>query len=507
MIYRPAIASVLPLLFACFGAWAGVTTGVITGEVTDIITGDSIFGARIADVTNAANEIPGSFADDGAYFIIVPEGSRTVKVTAPCYIDDSGQADVITGEPFPLDFQLEPDISLNTAEIRLLLDSPNGPDEPPFLLLLPPFVEALQDGVVVGRTFVRTRGIYRISGLRDGKTTFRAISPFYLVGEEIVELSGNRTFPVTIPVDVPAARGPITGSVGGVVTNSETTIAAHVFATFLFEGVPVTVTTDSVGDGLYQIDLLPTVTTEVKAHAINTTERSPPTSTTITGGFVETVDLMVVPFDPVKANFIPFVQSPTAIDIDEDDPRMLVINEFTVTDFDDMFSAAHTLAIHPGFNYTRSNIQPKSTQITPDPDWNGSLAVPVSVSDPSNTSAPFILTVTVNPLPDAIVHVNFDTGLPAGGGGTGGAANPFQAVGEALSAVTAAGTILIKGIASSTEPPFTINQAVTLQNNNIGNEVVRIAPNVARQAGATSPAKSGFVTRSGRPSRNHRSGT
>ena len=178
-----------------------------------------------------------------------------------------------------------------------------------------------------------------------------------------------------------------------------------------------------------------------------------------------------------------------------------------MTDFDDIFSGAHTLAIHPGFNYTRSDIQPGSTQINPDPDWNGSFAVPVSISDPLNTSAPFILTVTVNPLPDAIVHVNFDTGLPAGGGGTGGAANPFQAVGEALSAVTAAGTILIKGIASSTEPPFTINQAVTLQNNNIGNEVVRIAPNVARQAGATSPAKSRFVTRSGRPNRNHRSGT
>ncbi|MCH8204993.1 MAG: carboxypeptidase regulatory-like domain-containing protein, partial [Candidatus Hydrogenedentes bacterium] len=193
VIYRSAIASVLPLLFAGFGAWAGVATGgIITGKVTDSITGDSIFGARVTDVTDAANEIPGSFAGDGVYFILdVPEGTRFVKVTAEGYKDlPPFQVEVDVDPPAVFDFPLEPDISLNTAEIRLLLDSPNGPDEPPFLLLLTPFVEALQDGVVVGRTFVRTRGIYRISGLRDGKTTFRAISPFYLVGEEIVELSG-----------------------------------------------------------------------------------------------------------------------------------------------------------------------------------------------------------------------------------------------------------------------------------------------------------------------------
>ena len=511
MIYRPAIASVLPLLFTGFGAWAGVTTGVITGEVTDSSTGDPIFGAVIGDYTDAIPNL-GSFAGDGVYFILnVPEGFRdNIKVSAPGYFDKSGQVTVDQGAPGVLDIQLDPDISLNTAEISLLIDNPTNPNSPE-MYLLPPIVYAFQDFTLVGTASARAGRKYRISRIPDGNTTFLAFSPYFNVGSTNVSLSDNRTVQVTIQVDAPATRGPISGSIGGVVSDLKTPIEAHVDATFPFEGVPITVTTDSApGTGAYQIDLLPPnpVITGVEAFAISTTDRTPaPVATPVVmGGMVATQDLMVVPFDPVKANFIPIVQTPTAIDMDEDDTRVLMINEFGVIDSDHSFSAFHTLVIHPGSNYTRSDIQPGSTQINLAADWNGSIIVPVSISDPLNTSAPLLLTVTVNPLPDAIVHVNFDTGLPAGGGGTGGAANPFQAVGEALSAVTAAGTILIKGIAPSTEPPFTINQGVTLQNNNTMGEVVRIAPSGARQTATASPAKSGFVTRSDRPSRNHRSG-
>ena len=465
MVRRRAIASILPLLFAGFGAWAQ-TEGIITGRVTDFDTRESIFGARIADVTDEANEIPGSFVGDGVYFILnVPEGFRdNIKVSAPGYFDKSGQVTVEQGAPGVLDFELIFDTSLNTAEITL----PIGKSaEPPFLL--PPIVEAVQDGIVVGRTFVRSGNQYRIGRIPDGRTTFRSASAFYVVGTETFDLfSEEQPIEITLPVSVPGTRGPITGSVGGVVRDSrEATIAAHVFATFLFEGSPVIVTNDSGGDGLYQIDLLHTVTTEVKAHDISSTERTPlpPASLVITAGFVATQDLTVAPFNPVTANFIPIVASHPAVVIYEDDPRVLIIGDFSVTDSDHAFSAFHTLVIYPGFNYTHSNILPGSTQITPDLDWNGSLAVPVSMSDPLDTSAPFILMVTVNAVPDPTVYVDFDTGLPAGGGGTGGAANPFLAVGEALSEFTAGGPLPMKRSAPSPRPPLTTQPTVPLQTN------------------------------------------
>ena len=504
MVPRLVVASALLLVFFGFGAWAQ-NTAIIMGEVVDGLTGDSVFGARIVDFTGAL-PIPGSFADNGDYFILdVPGGLRVVKVTAPGYFDGFDQVEVDVGQPAVLNFELVPDIRLNTAEITLPISGSEVETH-----LLPPAVYAFQDNVLVASTFVRSGEQFRISGLPDGKITFRAVSPFYAVGETTVELSGNREFPVTIPVSVPAARGPISGSVRGVVDDGELPIEAHVYATFVFEGVPVTVSSDSTaGTGAYQIDLLPPdQTADVEAYATHTTDRTPLplASPFIAGGGVALQNLTVAAFDPLTLNFIPIVEGPSGISIEEDATRVLAIDEFTVTDSDNTFSTDHTLVIHPGLDYTRSDILPGSVQINLALDWNGTIIVPVSMSDFSNTSAPLMLTVTVNAVDDLTVYVDFDTGLPAGGGGTGGEANPFQAVGEALSAVAAGGTILIKGIASSTEAPFTINQDLSLQNNNSLSEVVSIAPSGARQVGATSPASSGFVTRSVRSSRNHRFG-
>ena len=92
MASRIVFVGVVSLLFFGFEAWAetrGIIVtgeGIITGQVIDSITRESIFGARITDVTDEANEIPGSFAGNGTYFIRnVPEGTRNVKVTAPGY--------------------------------------------------------------------------------------------------------------------------------------------------------------------------------------------------------------------------------------------------------------------------------------------------------------------------------------------------------------------------------------------------------------------------------------
>lgn len=459
------------------------------------MTGESIFGARVNDVTSMAFPIPGSFSNGGIYFILgLPEMTlRSVEVTAPGYTSKTDTITIIDGANVTLDFSLVFATSLNTAEITLPI---GAAALPPFLL--PPIVEAVQGGVVIGRTFVRNGKQYRISGIPNGTTTFRSASVFYDVGTTTLALVGGTT-PVTIPVTFPGARGgPLPGGVGGVVTDAiDSEIAASVEVTFFYEDNPATVYGESSAlDGIYEVDQILPGAAKVEAHSKGAPDQSPVSSTTVVGEQVATVDLQVFPFDPDLANFIPIIEEPSSINFNEDTSHMVSIGDFSVIDLDDSFPTGYTLYVGKGQNYAPSDILQGSAQLTPSLDYNGAMAVPILISDGVNTSAPAVLLVTINPLDDPIVHVDFDNGKQANEGGTGGALNPLRTVGEALGVVTVDGAILIKGIAASTEPPLTINQSVTLQNNNAG-PAVRIEPSISRDADTASPANSGFVTRSG----------
>ena len=115
---------------------------------------------------------------------------------------------------------------------------------------------------------------------------------------------------IQIPVSVPEARVPvITGSVGGVTDDDVSPVGASVFATFDFEGVPVTVSIDSDAvSGVYLIDLL--FPGAVDVEAVAGASRSVEVPTTVVGGEVVTEDLTVFPFDAETSNFVPIVLSP-----------------------------------------------------------------------------------------------------------------------------------------------------------------------------------------------------
>ncbi|MDM8521783.1 Ig-like domain-containing protein [Desulfococcaceae bacterium HSG8] len=96
------------------------------------------------------------------------------------------------------------------------------------------------------------------------------------------------------------------------------------------------------------------------------------------------------------AQCIPVITAQAApLETPEDTALILDISHVTVTDPD---SSVFTLSVSEGSNYTFSG-----NTVTPGSDFNGTLTVPVTVSDGTNTSDPWNLSVTVTPLNDAPV--------------------------------------------------------------------------------------------------------
>jgi gliding motility-associated-like protein len=88
----------------------------------------------------------------------------------------------------------------------------------------------------------------------------------------------------------------------------------------------------------------------------------------------------------------------------EDTPITLRLQDLTVNDPDNAYPADFSLQILPGKNYTI-----KDLTITPAPNFNGSLAVSVTVNDGELDSQPYSLTIAVTPVNDAPQIVNFET--------------------------------------------------------------------------------------------------
>jgi hypothetical protein len=84
----------------------------------------------------------------------------------------------------------------------------------------------------------------------------------------------------------------------------------------------------------------------------------------------------------------------------EDTPITLTVNDLIIEDSDNVFPTDFTLTVQTGANYTVAG-----TTVTPVPDYLGELNVTVTVSDGLDTSAPFVVDITVTPVNDAPVVV------------------------------------------------------------------------------------------------------
>ena len=98
------------------------------------------------------------------------------------------------------------------------------------------------------------------------------------------------------------------------------------------------------------------------------------------------------------ANDAPVITGQTALSVNEDNSLTIVLGNLTVTDPDNSYPTGFTLTVLAGTNYTVSG-----NTITPSANFSGTLVVPVRVRDGNSDSAPFNLTVTVNPVNDAPV--------------------------------------------------------------------------------------------------------
>lgn len=99
-----------------------------------------------------------------------------------------------------------------------------------------------------------------------------------------------------------------------------------------------------------------------------------------------------VQVDPV--NDAPVISGPEALEVDEDGELELTLSLLDVDDVDDEESDLR-LRVQAGPNYTVNG-----TTVRPDPNFDGSLTVPVVVSDGDAESQPFELEMAVRPIPD-----------------------------------------------------------------------------------------------------------
>ena len=91
----------------------------------------------------------------------------------------------------------------------------------------------------------------------------------------------------------------------------------------------------------------------------------------------------------------PVITGQVSLSVNEDLPLTLVVANFTITDADNP-AGPFTLNVQNGTNYTRSG-----NTITPAANYNGTLTVPVTVSDPGGAvSGVFNASVTITPVND-----------------------------------------------------------------------------------------------------------
>jgi hypothetical protein len=110
-----------------------------------------------------------------------------------------------------------------------------------------------------------------------------------------------------------------------------------------------------------------------------------------------------------QVNDAPVINSQNSITTDEDTEITILTSMLNVTDVDNVYPGDFTLTVKNGSNYTHSG-----KTITPDPNWNGDLTVPIELSDGLATVS-YDLTVTVTAVNDAPVFTSSPIESAVGG--------------------------------------------------------------------------------------------
>lgn len=112
-----------------------------------------------------------------------------------------------------------------------------------------------------------------------------------------------------------------------------------------------------------------------------------------TDGEVSNAATITVTVTPV--NDAPEITGQTPIVINEDTPVTIEFSNLIVKDIDNAYPTDFSRIVSSGMNYSVSG-----NTVTPNPDYTGTLTVPVQVNDGTNNSNILDLTITVNPVND-----------------------------------------------------------------------------------------------------------
>jgi hypothetical protein len=96
----------------------------------------------------------------------------------------------------------------------------------------------------------------------------------------------------------------------------------------------------------------------------------------------------------IQVNDAPAINSQNAISTNEDVSITLTLSDLNVTDVDNTYPTDFILTVQNGTNYTHSG-----NVVTPDANWNGTLTVPISLSD-GTANVSYNMSVTVNAVND-----------------------------------------------------------------------------------------------------------
>ncbi len=109
-----------------------------------------------------------------------------------------------------------------------------------------------------------------------------------------------------------------------------------------------------------------------------------------------TSDPVSVEVTVTAVNDAPTVTGQRPLETAEDEPLNLVPADLVFEDPDNSNPADFVVNVLAGENYTALG-----SRVTPNPDFNGELSVPVQVSDGTDPSEPFAVTIAVTPVNDA----------------------------------------------------------------------------------------------------------
>jgi hypothetical protein len=103
-----------------------------------------------------------------------------------------------------------------------------------------------------------------------------------------------------------------------------------------------------------------------------------------------------LPFNfTITVNDKPLITGQDLLSTNEDQALTLKLNDLDVTDSDDVYPSGFTLSVTDGDNYSVAG-----AVVTPDPNYSGTISVPVTVNDGTTNSNVFNVSITVTSVND-----------------------------------------------------------------------------------------------------------